>query len=122
MIFGFKDFIKENTEEKNSNVNDRLKSLSSYFYSNGFLAKMYVLDDSIILMDLKKRNSKFSGTDVMLKICDFADKNNLKIKLVASPNYGTEIEKLIKFYNKFNFSIVGDYFPNGKEMVRYPNQ
>jgi hypothetical protein len=118
----FRDFLKENSEEKLniSDVSDSLNILSDYFYDNGFLTKMYIKDKDIYLMDFKRGNSTLSGTDVMKMITEFADKNNLNIKLVASPLY-MEQNKLISFYKKFGFQIIGDYYNMGKEMIRYSN-
>ena len=118
----FKDFLKENSEEKLdiSDVSDSLDILSDYFYNNGFLTKMYIRDKDIYLMDFKRGSSNLSGTDVMKQITEFADKNNLNIKLVASPLYMDQ-EKLISFYKKFNFQVVGEYYNMGKEMIRYSN-
>ena len=99
-------------------LDNSLQSLSDSFYEKGFLVNMYIKDDSIILMDFKKRDSNLSGTDVMLKITEFADKHNLNIKLVASPVY-MDLDKVINFYKKFGFQIIGDYFNIGKEMIRY---
>ena len=118
----FKEFLKENSEEKLniSDVSDSLDILSDYFYGNGFLTKMYIRDKDIYLMDFKRGSSNLSGTDVMKQITEFADKNNLNIKLVASPLYMNQ-EKLISFYKKFDFQVVGEYYNMGKEMIRYPN-
>jgi hypothetical protein len=122
----FRDFLKENSEENSeeklniSDVSDSLNILSDYFYDNGFLTKMYIKDKDIYLMDFKRGNSTLSGTDVMKMITEFADKNNLNIKLVASPLY-MEQNKLISFYKKFGFQIIGDYYNMGKEMIRYSN-
>jgi len=113
--------LNEGQENLNiSDVSDSLNILSDYFYDNGFLTKMYIKDKDIYLMDFKRGNSTLSGTDVMKMITEFADKNNLNIKLVASPLY-MEQNKLISFYKKFGFQIIGDYYYNGKEMIRYSN-
>jgi hypothetical protein len=103
-----------------SDVSDSLNILSDYFYDNGFLTKMYIKDKDIYLMDFKRGNSTLSGTDVMKMITEFADKNNLNIKLVSSPLYMDQ-NKLISFYKKFGFQIIGDYYNMGKEMIRYSN-
>ena len=113
--------LNEGQENLNiSDVSDSLNILSDYFYDNGFLTKMYIKDKDIYLMDFKRVNSTLSGTDVMKMITEFADKNNLNIKLVASPLY-MEQNKLISFYKKFGFQIIGDYYNMGKEMIRYSN-
>jgi hypothetical protein len=103
-----------------SDVSDSLNILSDYFYENRFLTKMYIKDKNIYLMDFKRGDSTLSGTDVMKMITEFADKNNLNIKLVASPVYMDQ-SKLISFYEKFGFQIIGDYYNIGKEMIRYSN-
>jgi hypothetical protein len=114
----YENFLKENSEEK---LNGSLDILSNYFYDNEFLTKMYIKDKNIYLMNFKRGNSKLSGTDAMRQITEFADKNNLNIKLVASPLYMDQ-EKLISFYKKFDFQVLGEYHNMGKEMIRYPKK
>ena len=111
--------IKEEVNKMNHHVSEELLKLSDTFFENGFLVRMYLNKDTIIIMDLKRRESSLSGTYVMGRITDFADEHGLKIKLVASPNYGTPLEKLVTFYQKFGFKIVGDYYGTSSiEMVR----
>lgn len=101
------------------NYGNKLDILSDYFYENGFITRMYIKDNSIYLMDLKRNKSKLSGTYVMNKIIEFADTNNLNIKLIAVPTH-TDINKLLNFYKKFGFKVIGDYSNIGKEMIRNP--
>lgn len=113
-----KSFWKRINEER-TDPSDEILVMSDKFYEKGFVVRMYLKGDSIIIMDMEKGDSILSGTDVMNEITNFADKNNLKIKLIAIDNYGTPLKTLISFYEKFGFEIIGNYH-TGKEMLRYP--
>ena len=41
------------------NYGNKLDILSDYFYENGFITRMYIKDNSIYLMDLKKINRNY---------------------------------------------------------------
>jgi hypothetical protein len=72
------------------------------------------MDNGIIIDTLEKRKPKndAAGAFAMWKVTSFADKHGLDIDLIASESYGTELGKLIKFYEGFGFRKVDDY-PGG---------
>lgn len=63
----------------------------------------YVEIEQIIVPE-EKRNSGF-GTMIMSMITNYADKNNMKIFLIASDILGSNFDRLVDFYRRFGFKI-----------------
>ena len=58
----------------------------------------------------------------MLALTKFADENNLSTWLIASPAYGSNLKRLVKFYKRFGFELViNANYRQCKEMCRMPN-
>lgn len=114
-ISKFVQFIKDNLQNK-------LYYLTDDLLKDGVLVKAYIHENgTIILMDLKSKH-KGMGTKGMLLLSKFADTYNLPIMTVASSTYGSNIDRLCKFYNRFGFEYVKDITGlNGIEMRREPN-
>jgi ribosomal protein S18 acetylase RimI-like enzyme len=64
----------------------------------------------------KEYKNQGIGSKVMQILCNFCDNNNLIFKLSPTDNFGSEINRLINFYKKFDFNIE----ENSDEMIRYP--
>ena len=86
-----------------------------FIYYNKF-AHTIIL--SRIVID-KKNRSKGIGTNVMNEICDFADKNKLRIALTPSSDFGGSKTRLIQFYKNFGFKNYKGY-EFRESMVRVP--
>ena len=123
-ISKFFQFIKEsNKDHVVDELQNKLYDLTDDLLKDGVLVKAYIHENgTIILMDLKSEH-KGMGTKGMMLLSKFADTYNLPITTVASSTYGSDIERLCKFYNRFEFEYVKD-MPglNGVEMRREPNQ
>ena len=116
-IFKYNQFINESNDLQN-----KLYDLTDILLQDGVLVKAYVHENgTIILSDLKSEH-KGMGTKGMILLSKFADTYNLPIMTVASSTYGSDIERLCKFYNRFGFEYVKD-MPglNGVEMRRDPS-
>lgn len=71
-----------------------------------------------IVVDKDKRNESI-GTKTMDKICDFADKHELKIYLTPSVDFGGNLSRLKSFYKGFGFVNYKGYRIR-QSMVREP--
>ena len=117
-IFKYNQFINES----NNDLQNKLYDLTDSLLKDGVLVKAYIHENgTIILMDLKSEH-KGMGTKSMILLSKFADTYNLPIMTVASSTYGSDIDRLCKFYNRFGFEYVKD-MPglNGVEMRRDPS-
>jgi GNAT superfamily N-acetyltransferase len=119
-----REIIKENFESNISKeVDDLMNFLEQkydvklFIYYNKF-ANTIIL--SQIVVDKKDRN-KGIGTKVMNEICDFADKNNLRIALTPSGDFGGSKTRLISFYKSFGFKNYKGY-EFRESMVREPEK
>lgn len=73
-----------------------------------------------IVINQNDRNNGV-GSAVLEEICEFADIYFTKLFLCADEIYGGELEKLIKFYQRFGFNRL----PNIMDydfMIRYPSK
>jgi GNAT superfamily N-acetyltransferase len=86
-----------------------------FIYYNKF-AHTIIL--SKIVID-KKNRGKGIGTNVMNEICDFADKNKLRIGLTPSSDFGGSKTRLIQFYKNFGFKNYKGY-EFRESMIRVP--
>ena len=57
---------------------------------------------SIIIIKENFRNKGY-GTEILNKICWYADENKLQIQLTPTQYFGSDMNKLILFYKKFGF-------------------
>lgn len=108
--------------ESNDDLQNKLYDLTDSLLKDGVLVKAYIHENgTIILMDLKSEH-KGMGTKGITLLSKFADTYNLPIMTVASSTYGSDIDRLCKFYNRFGFEYVKD-MPglNGVEMRRDPS-
>jgi hypothetical protein len=94
--------------------NSSIKIEYDIFKENG----KYIFDLKDIVVRKIDSQNKGKGTEVMNKIIDFLDKNNLEARLRASDYYGSNIKKLINFYNKFGFIETGHINNIGHLMIR----
>ncbi len=106
----------ETLEDKWNYISDRL-------YREGVSIKINLAKKdnklSIILMDIKSSISGM-GTKGMLELLKFADENKLNIWLLTSSNYGSDMDRLVEFYERFGFTKVNKHYSGGYEMVRQP--
>lgn len=116
--------IKENFDSNISkevenlmNVLEQKYDVKLFIYYNKF-ANTIIL--SQIIVEKKDRN-KGIGTKVMNEICDFADKNNLRIALTPSGDFGGSKSRLISFYKNFGFKNYKGY-EFRESMVREPEK
>lgn len=121
-----KKILKESIEE---DLTNEIYSFTNELYREGVTLRAFVMKDYenndrlTILLDLIKVNNGKPGEGVraMNKLIEFADKKALPIRLLTSTNYGMTEEELERFYNKFNFKIIGIHpFTKGKIMYRNP--
>lgn len=97
--------------------------ISDDFYKNDVLVKAYIHENGEIILQELKSGKAGMGTKAMKELSKFADTYNLPIMTVASASYGSDIDRLIKFYNSFGFVYVKDMpLMNGVEMRREPNK
>jgi hypothetical protein len=103
-------------------LQNKLYDITDILLQDDVLVKAYIHENgTIILMDLKSSH-KGMGTKGLEALSKFADTYNLPIMTVASSTYGSDIERLCKFYNRFGFIYVQDMPSlNGVEMRRDPN-
>ena len=117
-LFGTSDRIYE--------LNEEWQKISDRLYKEGILVKANVglkdyTSESLFLMDIKSlKKTPGLGTKGMMELISFADKHGLTTWLLASSNYGSDLDRLVKFYEKFGFVYKGEYFNIGKEMYRDP--
>jgi len=123
---GYKQIDTENYDEHtyeisgeffNNFINKQAESKIEYKIKKENNQYVLWIDDFVIKTDLERG----SGTVLFEKITKFADKNNLEIKLRASDFYGSDTNRLIKFYKKFNFEETNDVNRMGMLMYRLPN-
>ena len=76
-----------------------------FIYYNKF-SHTIILDK--IVVD-KKNRGRGIGTNVMNKICDFADEYKLSIALTPSSDFGGSKTRLIQFYKNFGFKKNKEY-------------
>ena len=70
----------------------------------------------IILHDIKSIKPGMCRKG-MQELINFADTHKLDIWLLASPSFGSDLDRLIKFYESFGFINLGEYH-KGYEMKR----
>jgi GNAT superfamily N-acetyltransferase len=78
-------------------------------------------DEHIILRLIQIRKSqrnKGYGSIVLKDIVKLAKINNVRIILYASEKYGSQIDRLYKFYQKHNFVLIEN--DADKKMIYYP--
>jgi len=121
------ELFRTDVDDRIDELNEEWQKISNKLYKEGISVKASIglrdyTDISLFLMDIKSlKNTPGLGTKGMNELISFADKNNLPTWLLASSNYGSDLDRLVKFYEKFGFVYVGDYFNIGKEMYRKPN-
>jgi GNAT superfamily N-acetyltransferase len=87
-----------------------------FIYYNKF-SHTIILDK--IVVD-KKNRGRGIGTNVMNKICDFADEYKLSIALTPSSDFGGSKTRLIQFYKNFGFKKNKEYKVM-ETMIRTPS-
>ena len=121
------ELFRTDVDDRIDELNEEWQKISNKLYKEGVSVKASIglrdyTDISLFLMDIKSlKNNPGLGTKGMNELISFADKNNLPTWLLASSNYGSDLDRLVKFYERFGFVYVGDYFNIGKEMYRKPN-
>jgi len=65
----------------------------------------------------KSQQSKGYGSTVLSAIVQFADENNIQVRLTPAAMYGTPIQVLYGFYTKNGFSHMDD-----KTMIYFPKK
>ena len=115
-LFGFDDEIYE--------LNEEWQKISDKLYKEGISVKANIsLKDyttkSLFLMDIKAlKDTPGLGTKGMMELISFADKHKLPTWLLASSSYGSDLDRLVKFYERFGFIYVGEHYNIGREMYR----
>lgn len=56
----------------------------------------------------KKFRNQGWGTEVLIKICRFADTHNVQVRLYASDILGSDLEGLYRFYRKHDFVSINN--------------
>jgi hypothetical protein len=121
------EFFRTDHQHKIDELNDEWQKISNRLYKEGISVKANIglkdyTDISLFLMDIKSlKDIPGLGTKGMNELISFADKHNLPTWLLASSNYGSDLDRLIKFYERFGFVYFRDYFNIGKEMFRKPS-
>lgn len=82
------------------------------------LTKSNVIIISKIVVN-KDSRSEGIGSKVMKEICNYADKNELRIALTPSNDFGGNVNRLKQFYKKFGFVQYKGY-EFRETMVREP--
>ena len=81
---------------------NKIEHLKLEFQEDG--QGMYIY---LILIKIKKSQiNKGYGSAVMSEIVQLADKHNVRIKLWATPVYGSELKRLTTFYKKHGFYML----------------
>lgn len=76
----------------------------------------------LVLIKIKKsQQTKGYGSAVMSEIISIADKCNVRVKLWATPVYGSELKRLYAFYKKHGFVLIKTFGGDG-EMIYYPKK
>lgn len=102
MLNKFEDFINKDIVSDLETLRKELINL----YNISLDINLYVNNTVIILSRIivpKEKRNEGIGTKVMKSICTFADKNNLRIALTPSSDFGGNKSKLLKFYKGFSF-------------------
>lgn len=121
------EFFRTDLDDKIDELNEEWQEISNRLYKEGISVRANIgLKDymtlSLFLMDLKSlKETPGLGTKGMKELISFADKHNLPTWLLASSNYGSDLDRLIRFYERFGFVYVRDYSYIGKEMYRKNN-
>ena len=121
------ELFNTDVDDKVDELNEEWQEISNRLYKEGILVKANIglkdyTDISLFLIDIKTlKDMPGLGTKGMNELISFADKNNLPTWLLASSNYGSDLDRLVKFYERFGFVYVGDYLNIGKEMYRKSN-
>ena len=121
------EFFRNETDDKIDELNDEWLRISNRLYKEGILVRARVglkdyTDLSLFLMDMRTlKDSPGLGTKGMNELISFGDKHNLPTWLLASSAYGSDINRLVEFYERFGFVYVRDYGNIGKEMYRKNN-
>lgn len=111
---------------QSKSLTEEIYEFTNELYKEGVILQAFVKERSgkliIILGLIRVDNDKpGEGTRAMDKLIEFADRKGLPISLLVSSNYGSDADRLEKFYNRFNFKTTGiDTFTKGKEMWREP--
>lgn len=76
--------------------------------------------DSIVLSYIGvEEPGRGVGSKIMSELCAYADKHKLNIKLHANGGFGTPIDRLIGFYNRYGFVRNGSLVKGiGVPMIR----
>lgn len=104
-------------------VENLMNEIESRYSSVDLFIYYSKLSHTIILSKIiidKKDRSKGIGTKVINEICDFADKQNLRIALTPSSDFGGSKSRLIQFYKSFGFKNYKGY-EFRERMIRLPN-
>ena len=68
----------------------------------------------------KSQRNKGWGSAIMYDICDLADNNNVRVRLLATDVYLAELKRLYGFYGKHGFVLIKNDLQN--EMLYYPKK
>lgn len=102
-LISFREFILENKENK-------IKKLVNMLYKKYDIKELIITDVSrsgmkMLRLSIINIDSKESGigSKVMKEITDFLDKEGYFMVLNPSDDYGSDVSRLEKFYERFGF-------------------
>lgn len=111
------------TNKKRQLIKDLMESLEAEFQGVELYLSYDKYNDMIVLSKIvvnKQHRNKGIGTAVMQRITDFADRNNLKIGLSPSGDFGGSKRRLNKFYGNLGFKNYKGY-QHREKMQREPS-
>ena len=73
-----------------------------------------------VLRIKKNQKNKGYGSLILGEIVQFADNENVRIKLLATNLWGSEIKRLYEFYKKHGFVLIKN--ENDGKMIYYPKK
>ena len=73
----------------------------------------------LVLIKIKpSQKNKGYGSTIMSELINYADSNNVRIKLWITDIYGSDIKRLYAFYQKFGLVLIKNF--NDGHMMYYP--
>jgi hypothetical protein len=106
-------------------IQDDVINLAADIYEKYKITMWMEYDDwekQLVIDKIEKRDKQKDsrGYWALKEVVKFADDNHIKINIIASPSYGTSLDKLLDLYQSFGFKKVGDIPGGDVLMIREP--
>ena len=115
------EVIQHSEEENSGLVKNLMNDLQNQFAVDLYLSYDKFANAINLSKIISTEKNKGVGTEVMKRICSFADSHSLEIILTPSSDFGGSIRRLEQFYKRFGFKK-NKSFLHREKLAREPQR